>query len=158
MARRKQAGDRTADTVQQLLVAAGLKLTRQRRDILRLLLEKHGPFSAPELLQALGPGGCDPVTVYRILESFEAARLVRRCDFGDGTARFEAALGARHHHHLVCTGCQEVEDLDLEECPTKALERSARARGYSQIEHSLELFGLCPRCRTSEKAPSSLRA
>jgi len=80
--------------------------------------------------------------------SVEKTRLVRRCDFSDGIARYELATGDNHHHHLVCTGCKRVEDLDLADCPTQKLERSARARGYAEVEHTLEIFGLCPRCQT----------
>jgi len=101
----------------------------------------------------MGPEACDPVTVYRVLESFAQARLVRRCDFADGIARYERATGDAHHHHLVCTGCRHVEELDIKDCPTQKLERSARARGYTQVDHSLELFGLCPRCKATAARP-----
>jgi len=141
------------EKVTRLLAGAKLRLTRHRRDILRLLWEKHGPFSVQEILRWMGPDACDPVTVYRVLESFVRTRLARRCDFSDGIARYELAAGDGHHHHLVCTGCRRVEELDIKECPTQKLERSARARGYTKVDHSLEIFGLCPRCQTTAVAP-----
>lgn len=135
------------DKVRVLLASAKLRHTRQRREILGLLVEKPGPFSTQEIRSLIGPTACDPVTIYRVLENFEKAHLVRRCDFADGVRRYDLAAGDKHHHHLVCTGCRRVEDLDVTDCPTQKLERSARARGYVEVEHSLEIFGLCPRCQ-----------
>ena len=134
--------------VQTLLADAKLRHTRQRREILALLVEKPGPFSIQDIRSLIGQEACDPVTIYRVLENFERARIVRRCNFSDGVGRYELAAGDKHHHHLVCTGCQRVEDLDSADCPTQKLERSARARGYAEVEHSLEIFGLCPHCQT----------
>ena len=85
----REAGER----VDELLAKAGLRHTRQRREILQLLLEKHGPFSAQDVMREIGERSCDPVTVYRVLETLAAARLARRCDFSDGIARFEGAVG-----------------------------------------------------------------
>jgi len=134
--------------VRTLLASAKLRNTRQRSEILALLVEKPGPFSTQEIRSLIGQKSCDPVTIYRVLENFERARIVRRCDFSDGIGRYELAVGNKHHHHLVCTGCRRVEDLDIRDCPTQKLERSARARGYAEVDHSLEIFGLCPHCQT----------
>jgi Fe2+ or Zn2+ uptake regulation protein len=139
---------RIDDKVRTLLASAKLRHTRQRSEILGLLVEKSGPFSTQEIRSLIGRAACDPVTIYRVLENFEKARIVRRCDFSDGVGRYELAAGDKHHHHLVCTGCRRVEDLDITDCPTQKLERSARARGYAEVDHSLEIFGLCPRCQS----------
>ena len=89
--------------------------------------------------------GCDLVTVYRLMPVLEKVGLVRRCDFGDGVVRYEFNRSEHHHHHLICRKCQKVETLDL--CVVDALERLAKQRGYTEVTHQLELFGVCPDCQ-----------
>ena len=90
-------------------------------------------------------------TVYRSLHLLENMGMVKRFDFGDGIARYEL-LGENddgHHHHLVCTLCRSV--IELDECFTGELEERIAARsGYKQISHKLEFFGICPGCQEVE--------
>lgn len=124
--------------------AAGLKRTKAREAILAHLVENHGPFSAKELQAALQRTDLDTVTTYRCLASFEEAGLVRRCDFGDGTARFELRGGDHHHHHVICTACRQIEKL--EDCQLDTLEAKVKALGYANVRHVLEFSGLCRAC------------
>jgi Fur family ferric uptake transcriptional regulator len=120
------------------------RITRPRREILAALAAEHGPFTIEQIHQRLKRRPCNLVTVYRNLAVLEELELVRRCDFGDGTYRYE--LNAEgHHHHIICRVCARVETLEL--CAVTALERLARRMGYRQVTHSLELFGVCPKCR-----------
>jgi Fur family ferric uptake transcriptional regulator len=67
---------------------------------------------------------------------------------GEGAARFEL-LGEGddgHHHHLVCTRCSDI--VELEECFSEELQKKiATASGYAKVTHRLEFFGVCPRCQ-----------
>ncbi|MBY0369687.1 transcriptional repressor, partial [bacterium] len=101
---------------------AGLKITRSRTALLEALAEGHGPFTPEELFSKLDPNLCDLVTVYRTLTTFEEKGLVRRCEFGDGRARYELEHGDHHHHHLVCRRCAAVKPLD--HCSLEILEKS----------------------------------
>ena len=77
----------------------------------------------------------------------EEMGMVKRFDFGDGAARFEL-VGENddgHHHHLVCTKCSEV--VEIEECfPEKIEKRIAAQNGFKAVTHKLEFFGICPDC------------
>ena len=132
------------------LRAKQLRITEPRRLILGALIAEHGPFSMEDIHRLVKKNGCDLVTVYRTLPVLEDAGLVRRCDFGDGAARYEFNHGD-HHHHVICRRCQKVETLDL--CVVDALERLVKERGYSEITHQLELFGICPACQRQKAAP-----
>lgn len=126
------------------LKQSGLKVTDGRRAILATLVANHGPFTAEEIYERVPL--CDRATVFRSLVSLQKANLVKRCEFGDGIARFEIAEAEAHHHHLVCNACKRVEivnDCDL----LGEIDRFARKRGYSNVSHSLEFFGICPDCR-----------
>jgi Fur family ferric uptake transcriptional regulator len=84
--------------------------------------------------------------VYRILEELEELRLVSRVDVGQGLARFEAARAGRHHHHMVCDRCGEVQpfaDDDLE----RAVDRLAARVAFDVAEHEIVLHGECAECR-----------
>lgn len=92
-------------------------------------------------------GECDLATIYRAMRLLETMGLVKRYDFGDGIARFELVSGQReaHHHHLVCTRCREV--IEIEECCSETLEkRIAAEHGFQAVTHRLEFFGICPDC------------
>lgn len=121
-----------------------LRITRPRKAILEVLLEKAVPATIEEIHQKLEPGLCDLATVYRCLAAFEKLELVRRCHFHDGTSLYEIDLGPDHHHHIVCTACKKVEPLDF--CVVEGLERLVRERGYRDVSHMLEFFGICRDC------------
>lgn len=130
-----------------------LRVTSPRRAILGILTGEHGPFSIEELHGRLAEGECDVVTVYRSVAAMEAAGLVRRCDFGDGVYRYEFDHGDHHHHHLICRRCDRVETLDL--CVADTPERLAREKGYREVSHVMEIFGICPDCQQTESAESA---
>lgn len=127
------------------LRAGGQRVTVPRRAILTILIEEHGPFSAEEIFQRLSPRQCDLVTVYRSLSAMEELNLVRRCDFGDGTYRYEFNHADDHHHHIICRACRSVRVIEV--CVADALERMARQLGYTNVTHMLEIFGTCPKCQ-----------
>ncbi len=133
------------------LTDAKFKRTGPREAVLRFLTREHGPFSVDEIFQGAKKGtvkrtGLDVVTVYRCLATFEKLRLVRRCDFGDGIARYEFQAGEdHHHHHVTCSRCRETRTLAT--CRLPKLERQVTSLGYADVTHSLEFFGLCAKCR-----------
>lgn len=134
----------------QRLKAKGLKHTKSRELMLRHLVSFHGPFSVKEIYQELKQFGLDFTTGYRILTSFEKIGLARRCDFGDGIARYEFSDGqGHHHHHVICVKCRKVEPIS--HCRLSRLEREVRDLGYSKVRHVLEFMGICPIC-TSKSA------
>ena len=136
-----------ADALEQAieqLRAHGHRITGPRKAMLAILTKEHGPFSADELHRKLGKEGCDVVTVYRSLQAMEEIGVLRRCDFGDATYRYEFNTGEHHHHHIICRVCRSVELLDF--CVADSLERHARQKGYLNVTHILEVFGVCPSC------------
>ena len=124
------------------------RVTEPRKAMLRILTQEHGPFTAEEVHRRLAKGSCDLVTVYRSLTAMEEINVVRRCDFGDGSYRYEINMGEHHHHHIICRVCHSVKTLDL--CVADGLERIARQMGYAKVTHMLEIFGVCPECQAAQ--------
>src|SRR5512143_1283496 len=127
-----------------LLSRHRLRPTAIRLRILDVLDASRSPLSAAEVHARLGEGGPDLATVYRNLDRFAGASIVRPVRFADGTRRYEIARGG-HHHHLVCTLCGEIEDLAP--CGVELLEEAAiRQHGFHVASHSLEFYGTCRSC------------
>ncbi|ABI56293.1 Fur family transcriptional regulator [Alkalilimnicola ehrlichii MLHE-1] len=138
----------------QRLRHSGLRNTRPRRYVLEVLAHEEQPLSSREIHARMGEQACDLVTVYRCLADFERVGLVQRHEFGDGNARYELNDQSGHHrHYVVCRICQRKEAMDV--CPPHWLEEKLRARGYSDISHSMEFFAVCPHCRLQEERESA---
>ena len=124
------------------------KITGPRAAILEILRRHPHPLTNREIFSEMPAGGCDLATIYRAMHLLEAMRMVKRFDFGDGAARFEL-VGENddgHHHHLVCTECSEV--VEIEECfPAKIEKQIAARNGFKAVTHKLEFFGICPACQ-----------
>lgn len=124
------------------------KITGPRAAILEILRAHPHPLTNKEIFAALPKGDCDLATIYRSMHMLEKMGMVKRFDFGDGTARFEL-VGENddgHHHHLVCIRCSEV--VEIEECfPKKIEQRIAARNGFKAVTHKLEFFGICPDCQ-----------
>ena len=124
------------------------KITGPRKAILDILRKHPHPLTNREILAALPEAQCDLATVYRAMHLLEELGMVKQFDFGDGIARFELVGEASkdHHHHLVCTRCSGV--VEIEECFSDAMEKRIAARnGFKAVTHKLEFFGICPDCQ-----------
>jgi Fur family ferric uptake transcriptional regulator len=132
----------------ELLRANGLKITKARVAILDLLAREHGPFTTEEVFARLSKsktnGHCDVVTIYRCLAKFESLGLINRCDFGDGSVRYELRTRDHHHHHIICRKCKRVEALP--DCPVEDRSIKLPKMGFKEVSHRLEFFGVCPEC------------
>ena len=124
------------------------KLTGPRQSILAVLRRQGRPMSNKQIHSSLGADECDLATVYRSTRLLEQLGIVKRFDFGDGIARYELLRGGDdgHHHHLVCTRCEKV--VEVEDCFSCELEqRIAMRNGFKAVTHRLEFFGVCPACQ-----------
>ena len=90
----------------------------------------------------------DLVTVYRTVESFEKSGIVKSIDLRKGVVLYE--LAEKHHHHIVCTKCGIVEDVDTCGVDTLVTNIVSRAKKFDFVQdHSFELFSICNSCRIS---------
>ena len=124
------------------------EVTGPRQEILKILREHSHPMSSKEIFAGMGKGYCDLATVYRSMHLLEDMGMVKRFEFGDGVARFELLKEGDngHHHHLVCTRCSGVVEID--ECIMEQMEaKLAERNGYKGVTHKLEFFGICPECQ-----------
>jgi len=138
---RKFCPEHTTESTRQLKTG-GLKITSARLSLLDVLKHSKKPLSIKEIAKSLD--GVDLVTLYRNIEYLKNLGLVKEINLKDRQAYFELAEG-RHHHHLICTNCGKLADVEIPEI--KLSKSFLKKRGFSKItDHSLEFFGLCAKC------------
>ncbi len=122
-------------------IAAGMRMTDQRRVIARVLSEATDHPDVEEVYRraiAIDPR-ISIATVYRTVRLFEEAGILERHDFRDGRARYEPA-GEEHHDHLIDIETGEVLEFRNEEIERLQVE-VARKLGYELVDHRMELYG-----------------
>lgn len=125
-----------------------LKLTSQRRTILRRAIESKGHFTAEELLEFCRKADrtISKATVYRTLALLKESNILEEQDFGDDKKHYERAIGHRHHDHFICVKCGKI--IEFENDPIEKLQdQEAKRHGFQIVYHSLKLFGFCKDCR-----------
>ena len=128
----------------QKCAQAGLKMTDQRKVILKVLEESEDHPSVDTVCDRAKK--IDPsisiATVYRTLGLLAELGLVVKHDFGGTFARFEVKPDHDHdhHHHLIDTETGQVLEFQNEELET-LIHKIADQMGYEIIDHTFEIFG-----------------
>ena len=122
-----------------------------QRAAIRDLLEGGEEFrTAQQLHDQLREVGAKVglATVYRTLQGLVDAVEVDAVRTPDGQVAYRACAGrARHHHHLICRSCGRTVELELQEVEGVIAALAAR-HGFSEVQHELELYGVCSACAT----------
>jgi Fur family transcriptional regulator, ferric uptake regulator len=134
------------------LGAAGYRLTGPRRAVADLIAAHDGHFTAAELLEDARARrlGIGRATVFRALDVLVELGAVERIDLPTGDHAY-VACEPSHHHHVVCSRCGRTSDI-ADAGLLAVVDDVERRTGYRIDRHRLELFGLCPACRS--EAPS----
>lgn len=127
---------------------AGVRSTRQRAAIIALLDDVDGFRSAQELHDELRRRGenIGLTTVYRTLQNLASAEQVDTVRVDTGESVYRRCADGEHHHHLVCRSCGSAVEVSGREVEAWAAEVAA-GHGFSDVSHTIELFGTCADCR-----------
>jgi len=126
-----------------------LKITPQRRLILDIFLLEPGHVSSEELYAKVKrrDNSIGQATVYRTLKLLAGCGLAEAVSFADGITRYEPHFGVEHHDHLICEICGRTIEIMDPVIETRQEELAAKY-GFSLARHKMDLYGLCPKCRT----------
>lgn len=125
-----------------------LRRTKNREVILNVLHKAKGPLAPPEIVEGCHALGrqVNKTTVYRELERMEQAGVVQKVILSDRKQYFELTERG-HHHHLVCTSCDEMQDITIEDARLIAqAEIIGKKYNFLITTHAIEFFGLCKQC------------
>jgi Fur family ferric uptake transcriptional regulator len=134
--------------------------TRQGGAVKDALCSAGGFVSAQDVYATLRAEGesVGLSTVYRHLQGFVDAGFVDviHTPEGETTYRYCGDANQSHHHHLVCRECgrtQEIEGRVVERWAAGVAEEY----GYTAVDHTIELFGLCAKCSASASGSAAAR-
>lgn len=132
---------------------AGIKWTRQRKDVYGVLAQAREPLNAVQIYQSIARQGEDTgyavSTIYRILSAFEERGLVNKSAWmEDGTVVYELNRGG-HTHYAVCLECHRR--IPLQSCPFAHMHLDGQAEDFTVTGHKLELYGYCRECRNTHE-------
>lgn len=124
----------------------GARPTRQRRAVAGALTHFDDFRSAQEIHDFLKSEqeNVGLSTVYRTLQVLADSGEVDMLRNEAGEAIYRRCSTA-HHHHLVCRSCGatvEVEGPTVEKWTSSVAAR----HGFTDVSHTLEIFGTCPDC------------
>ena len=131
-----------------LLHYSELRITPQRRAVVRQMLDMPAHFSADDLFLALQHQGpkASRASIYRLIPVLVEVGVLREVVHGYEHSHYELARDPAHHEHLICQRCGRIIEFA---CP--AIERAiigvCREHSFRQYQHGLEITGLCEECQ-----------
>lgn len=127
------------------------RVTKQRLAVSAALDELADFVSTQELHRILQERGTSVslATSYRILQSLADEGLVDVLRNADGEVVYRRCAVTGHHHHLLCRNCGKAVEVEAPAVEAWAA-RIAAEHGFTAVEHTVEIFGLCPECTALE--------
>jgi Fur family ferric uptake transcriptional regulator len=128
-----------------------MKKTLARTSILDILKKIKKPIDVGEIIKRLKSMKIqvDRVTVFRNINLLVKKELVDKVEFNEGKYRYEIA-SLPHHHHLICTDCGNINDIESESLH-KEIDKISKIvnKNFNFIieEHKVEFFGKCKTCK-----------
>lgn len=137
---------------------AGLRVTGGRIALLEAL-DARPHSDAETLLTVLKESSprLSVQSVHNMLHDLSNAGLLRRIEPAGSPARYERRVGD-NHHHLVCTSCGTIVDVDCVSGEAPCLDPSDTA-GFAVDSAEVTFWGLCANCQSgstpARPAPSA---
>ena len=131
----------------KILTEHKVSITNPRILVLEALLEVGNPITIDELQSKL-KGYVAKSTLYRVLNDLKKINILNEFTSPDNSTVVELILEDHsHHHHLFCSDCGEVIDVELsEEFETmlnREIENVQKKFNFEITDHRVEMFGLC---------------
>ena len=130
-----------------ILLDRKVRRSHPRIQIYQELSDARTPLSAQELYRNLlkKEKKVGLTSIYRSLDFFESMGMVFKIDNGS-SVKYKLCELEDHHHHIVCKSCGNVVELNF--CDISGWSKKvAEFTGYQVIDHQLNFYGLCRRCK-----------
>ena len=139
----------THEQFRELAAKHGLPVTHQRQVVFEAVIASHGHYSPEDIYVAVRRRipSISLATVYNNLRLFIECGLLREVSPHAPTLRVDGNL--KPHHHLVCSRCKSVHDIESEFIDFKRLSPHV-PKGFDLTHAVVEVFGLCQECSAKE--------
>ncbi len=136
-----------SENSRKILTEHKVSITNPRILVLEALLEVNNPLTVEELQSKL-KGIVAKSTLYRVLNDLKKINILNEFTSPDNSTVVELILEDHsHHHHLFCSDCGEVIDVELSDEFEKMLlveiESIQKKFNFEINDHRVEMFGLC---------------
>ena len=140
------------ERLKSFLKEKGFKSTRQRDVIANEFLKTGEHVTAEDLYLKINRKHKDIgfTTVYRTLKLLTESGLATERIFADNLTRYEPLSAEDHHDHLICLKCGLITEFE-EPKMERMQERIADEFGFYTVDHKMELYGYCRKCRETSK-------
>ena len=135
--------------IQDQLNERGIRNTGPRRAIVEAAVRRRGRFTANDMVAELAGRGIGRATVFRTLDLLVDLGILERLH-SDAHHAY-TVCGVEHHHHLICVGCDTVEEI-VSPSTERLVQSIAQEAGFQPQGHLLEIVGLCRVCQASAQA------
>lgn len=126
----------------------GLRVTAPRVAVLEVLAESSHLSADTVATSARDRAGAVSTQgIYNVLTDLVAAGLVHRIEPAGSAALYELSDKGTHHH-LVCSTCGRVTDLECEHGTASCLQ-PPQTHGYTGLEAEIVFWGICPQCQAA---------
>lgn len=132
------------DNLSALFSSAGLRLTAPRRIIFDALRRSDVPQSIVQL-SAVCPT-IDKASIYRTIALFDKHSITQRVPRGWKFLYELAVPFAPHHHHLICTQCGGLTNIESEQLETMITDITDEHQ-FIPTRHHFEITGICNNCK-----------
>ncbi len=132
----------------QRLRDGGHKLTHARLTVLRVLEDSGGHITSSEVLERVNQvdASIGRASVFRTLDLFTHLAIIRPTYLNSSITPTYVLMPNGHHHHIICTQCNQV--IEFDECGLERMTAELETRfGVKLTGHLLEFYGLCERCQ-----------
>ncbi len=138
------------EAVAQVSRDRGLRLTPLRREVLELMAETGRPVKAYDLLDLLRQrhGNAAPPTVYRALDFLLEHGFIHKLESINAFVSCHHPAEAHQVPFLICDVCSGAQEV-CDERVAEMIETQARSFGFKPQAQTLEVHGICKRCRES---------
>ncbi len=131
----------------KILSDNNISITNPRIIVLEQLLKYKKPISVDSLLSSLN-NQVAKSTLYRVLSDLKDINILHEFSTPDNQTVVELILEDHpHHHHLFCSDCGEIIDVEMatefENRLLKEIKRIEKKFNFVIEDHRLELFGKC---------------
>jgi Fe2+ or Zn2+ uptake regulation protein len=129
-----------------ILKGVGLKITKNREQVLFILQGSERPLNHQEIMEKLPKEhSWDRVTIYRALADLEEKHILSTMLTGDRVTYFELKEelnSKKHHGHIVCNKCGRIECVDKMDSPIPK-----KIQGYKVDSMDVTYHGICKDCQ-----------